>query len=97
MDLPNRASAWKLSFNPHTSVTGLNVAASIHLLSSIDNAGYYEADLSAYNPFRDELCSWKADVAADGTVAAPDGPGLGVDIDEALLEKFPVIEGPGYV
>ncbi|MGI9426018.1 MAG: mandelate racemase/muconate lactonizing enzyme family protein [Hyphomicrobiaceae bacterium] len=91
------ASAWKLSFNPHTSVTGLNVAASIHLLSSIDNAGYYEADLSAYNPLRDDLCSWKADVAPDGTVIAPDGPGLGVDVDEALLDKFPVIEGPGYV
>lgn len=90
-------SGWKLLFNPHTSLTGLNVAASIHLLASLDNAGYFEADLSRYNPFRDELCSWQAKVAADGTVLPPDGPGLGVEICEALLDKFPLIDGPGYV
>ena len=91
------ASAWKLTCNPHTSITGLNVAASIHLLCAIDNPGYFEADLSVHNPFRDELCNWKAEVTPDGTVSPPDGPGLGVEIDEALLEKFPLIDGPGYV
>jgi len=90
-------SAWKLSFNPHTSVTGLNTAASIHLLASVDNAGYFEADLSQYNPFRDDLCSWQAKVSSDGTVMPPEGPGLGVDVDESLIEKFPVIDGPGYI
>ncbi len=90
-------SAWKLSFNPHTSVTGLNVAACLHLLASVDNAGYFEADLSLYNPFRDELCSWQAVVGEDGRIAPPEGPGLGVDIDESMLAKFPVIDGPGYV
>ncbi|MCP5025199.1 MAG: mandelate racemase/muconate lactonizing enzyme family protein [Actinomycetia bacterium] len=91
------ASAWKVPFNPHTSLTGLNVAASIHLLSAIDNGGYFEADLSAHNPFRDQLCSWKATVASGGTVIPPEGPGLGVEIDEAMIEAFPLIDGPGYV
>ncbi len=95
--IANMMSAWKLSCNPHTSLTGLNVASSLHLLASIDNAGYFEADLMRFNPFRDELCNWQADVAADGTVAPPEGPGLGVEIDEAMLEKFPLIDGPGYV
>lgn len=95
--IANMISGWKLPFNPHTSLTGLNVAAGIHLLASIDNAGYFEADLSRYNPMRDELCSWKATVAPDGTVSPPEAPGLGVEIDEKLLEKFPVIDGPGYV
>lgn len=90
-------SAWKLSFNPHTSLTGLNVAACLHLLASVDNAGYFEADLSHYNPFRDELCNWQAVVGEDGMIEPPDGPGLGVEIDEAMLAKFPVIDGPGYV
>ena len=40
------ASTWKLTINPHTSMTGLNMAASIHLLAAIDNAGYFEADVS---------------------------------------------------
>ena len=90
-------SAWKLSFNPHTSVTGLNVAACLHLLASVDNAGYFEADLSRYNPFRDDLCSWQAVVGSDGLFAAPDGPGFGVEIDEERIAKFPVIFVPGYV
>ena len=92
------ASSWKLRINPHTSLTGLNVAASIHFLSSIDNAGYFEADLSKYNPLRDELCDWHAEVDSDGMVYAPDAPGLGVNIDEqALQRQFPLIDGPGYV
>jgi L-alanine-DL-glutamate epimerase-like enolase superfamily enzyme len=95
--IAHMASAWKLSFNPHTSLTGLNVAASIHMLASVDNAGYFEADLSVFNPLRDELCSWQATVDAAGNVRPPEGPGLGVEIDEALIEKFPLIDGPGYV
>ncbi len=91
------ASAWKLSINPHTSLTGLNVAASLHLLASIDNAGYFEADISRHNPFRDELCDWRAEVDEAGKVHPPEGAGLGVEIDEAALEAFPLIDGPGYV
>lgn len=91
------ASAWKLSVNPHTSLTGLNVAASIHLLCAIDNAGYFEADLSRHNPFRDDLCDWRAEVDADGNVQPPEAPGLGVRIDEERLAEFPVVDGPGYV
>jgi len=49
------ASAWKLSINPHTSLTGLNMAASIHLLAAIDNGGYFEGDVSKGNLFRDSL------------------------------------------
>ena len=90
-------SAWKLSFNPHTSLTGLNVASCLHLLASVDNPGYFEADLSIYNPIRDEMCSWQAEVGADGMIAPPEGPGLGVEIDESMLARFPVIDGPGYV
>ena len=91
------ASAWKLSINPHTSLTGLNVAASIHLLASIDTAGYFEADISRHNPFRDELTAWRAEVDADGFVYPPEAPGLGVEVDEAVLARFPLIDGPGYV
>ena len=91
------ASAWKLGINPHTSLTSLNVAASIHYLCSIDNAGYFEADLAAHNPFRDQLCSWRAEVDETGHVRPPEDPGLGVQIDEAMLAHFPLIDGPGYV
>jgi L-alanine-DL-glutamate epimerase-like enolase superfamily enzyme len=91
------AGAWKLRINPHTSATGLNVAASIHLLASIDNAGYFEADLARHNPFRDELCDWRAEVSSDGTVRPPERPGLGVEINEDAMKSLPLIDGPGYV
>jgi L-alanine-DL-glutamate epimerase-like enolase superfamily enzyme len=97
MRIAAMSSAGKVPVNPHTSLTGLNVAASLHLLCAIDNGGYFEADLSRHNPFRDVLCDWKAEVSAEGTVRPPDGPGLGVTIDEAMLDSFPLIDGPGYV
>ena len=40
------ASAWKLPVHPHSSMTGLNHAASIHFLAAIDNGGYFEGDVS---------------------------------------------------
>ncbi|MBI2218199.1 MAG: mandelate racemase/muconate lactonizing enzyme family protein [Candidatus Rokubacteria bacterium] len=91
------ASTWKLSINPHTSMTGLSMAASIHVLAAIDNGGYFEADVSKLNLFRDELGSKPCAIGEDGCVRPLDAPGIGVEIDEKFLERHPVIEGPGYV
>ena len=91
------ASAWKLSINPHSSMTGLNMAASIHFLCAIDNAGYFEGDVSKGNLFRDELVSKPYEVGKDGCVRPLEGNGLGLKINEEVLQKHPVIEGPGYV
>ena len=43
------ASAWKLPIHPHSSMTGLNHAATIHFLAAIDNGGYFEGDVSQAN------------------------------------------------
>ena len=91
------ASAWKLPIHPHTSMTGLNMAATIHLLAAIDNAGYFEADASRNNLFRDRLVSTPYELDSNGCVRPLEGPGLGVDIDEEFLAEHPVIEGPSYV
>jgi D-galactarolactone cycloisomerase len=91
------ASAWKLSINPHTSMTGLNMALSIHFLAAIENAGYFEADVSRNNLFRDTLVSTPYVVGKDGCVRPLEKPGIGVDVDEEFLVKHPVIEGPSYV
>lgn len=85
------------TIHPHTSHTSLNMAASVHFLSAIDNRGYFEADISTFNPFCSELCSAGYHAYDDGTVAPLDRPGLGVDVDEALIPSFAVIAGPGYV
>ncbi len=91
------ASAHKLPVHPHTSMTGINMAASIHFLAAIDNGGYFEGDVSRDNLFRDELTSKPYELAKDGTVRPLEAPGIGVEVDEEFLVKHPVIEGPGYV
>jgi L-alanine-DL-glutamate epimerase-like enolase superfamily enzyme len=91
------ASAYKLPIHPHTSMTGLNMAATIHFLAAIENAGYFEADASKGNLFRDDLTSTPYTVDGDGNVHPLDAPGIGVDVDEAFIAKHPVIEGPSYV
>ncbi|TCH99987.1 mandelate racemase/muconate lactonizing enzyme family protein [Roseococcus sp. SYP-B2431] len=90
-------SAFKIPFHPHSSMTGVNQAASIHLLCAIDNGGYFEADISRANKFRDELGSTPWTIGADGCVLPNETPGIGVEIDEDFLRAHPPIEGPGYV
>ena len=91
------ASAWKLPIHPHSSMTGLNHAATIHFLAAIDNGGYFEGDVSKSNKFRDELVDNPGRVDRDGNVWPLDKPGLGLEVNEEFLAKHPPIEGPGYV
>ncbi|MGD9952061.1 MAG: mandelate racemase/muconate lactonizing enzyme family protein [Burkholderiales bacterium] len=91
------ASAWKLPIHPHSSMTGLNHAATIHFLCAIDNGGYFEGDVSKSNLFRDELVPNPGQVDKDGHVWPADKPGLGVEVNEAFLAQHPPIEGPGYI
>jgi L-alanine-DL-glutamate epimerase-like enolase superfamily enzyme len=91
------ASAHKLQVHPHTSMTGLNMAATIHFLAALDNGGYFEGDVSKNNLFRDQLTSRPYELARDGTVRPLEAPGIGVEVDEDFLKSHPVIEGPGYV
>lgn len=90
-------SARGLKIHPHSSMTALNMLASLHLLAAIDNAGYFEADATSLNPFRSELAQGLLDVGADGCIAPPEAPGLGVEVDEAFLLRHPLIEGACYV
>ena len=91
------ASAWKLPIHPHSSMTGLNHAATIHYLAAIDNGGYFEGDVSKSNKFRDELVENPGNIDRDGNVWPLDKPGLGLEVNEEFLTQHPAIEGPGYV
>ena len=91
------ASAWKLPIHPHTSGTGLNMAASIHLLAAIENGGYFEADTAKVNLFRDQLTTRPYVLDREGCVQPLEGPGLGLEVDEGFLAAHPLIEGPAYV
>ena len=97
MKIAAMASAHKLPVHPHTSMTGLNMAASIHVLAALDHPGYFEGDVSKNNLFRDVMVNQPYKVDAAGFVRPLEGPGLGLEVDEEFLIKHPVIEGPSYV
>jgi len=92
------AAAAKLSINPHTSATAINMATTLHYLCALDNPGYFEADVTSLNPFRDEMMDKPPYVLdKDGTVRPYEGIGLGLKINEKFLAAHPLIEGPCYV
>ena len=91
------ASSWKLPIHPHSSMTGVNMAASIHFLAAIENGGYFEADISKNNLFRDKLVSTPYRIGKDGCVLPLEAPGIGIELDEGFLAAHPVIDGPAYV
>ena len=90
------ASAAGLPVCTHGCHTGLNMAASVHFLASIDNAWYFEGDGSTDNLFRTRACSASYELAADGTVTPLEGPGIGVEVDEEFIEGHPLTEGQAW-
>jgi L-alanine-DL-glutamate epimerase-like enolase superfamily enzyme len=90
------ASAAGLPICTHGCHTGLNMAASLHFLASIDNARYFEGDGSTDNPLRTVACSASYELAPDGTVSPLEGPGIGVDVDEEYIRAHPITEGPAW-
>lgn len=98
MRIAAMASAIKLTVNPHTSATAINMATSIHYLCAVDNPGYFEADVTQLNPFRDELGTvLPYQLDAQGCVEPLPGPGIGLRPDEDFIARHPLIEGPCYV
>jgi D-galactarolactone cycloisomerase len=97
MRIAAHASAYKIKIHPHGGVTGLDLMAGIHILSAIENGGYFESS-EGYNPLRNGPIVGDAyAIGADGCVRASDRPGLGLEVDEAFIKAHPVLEGPGFV
>ena len=90
------ASAFRIPIHAHSSATGLNHAATLHFLAATENAGYFEACVSRFNPFRDMFGKTFA-IGADGCVEPPSGHGIGIEVDESIFDRYPMIDGPGYV
>jgi D-galactarolactone cycloisomerase len=98
MRIAAMASANKLTVNPHTSATAINMATTIHYLCAVDNPGYFEGDVTSLNPFRDEMMDKVAYVLdADGFVRPYDGIGIGLKINLDFIKDHPLIDGPCYV
>lgn len=73
---------------PHAWSTGIIKAASLQVLALMEETEYMEYCVQT-TELNQRLVREKFPVV-DGYVAIPDGPGLGIEIDEAALEEFSV-------
>jgi L-alanine-DL-glutamate epimerase-like enolase superfamily enzyme len=77
----------------HCYTSPLTVAASLHWLSTCRDAFLFE-DCVEDSPLRHELTHEKVQ-AKDGWISVPDGPGLGVTLDEDFVKGHLVAESGG--
>ncbi len=86
--------AYDLRLAPHAWGSGVLFAASIHVACSAPNCHILEVS-QGYMPMMNELFNEPYDIR-DGTVYAPDKPGLGFTLRPEALERFKYVEGPEY-
>jgi len=72
---------------PHSYNTIVNLVATMHLAASVNNCPMAELDVSPFNPLRDDLPLER--IKADrGFVELPRRPGLGVELNDAVLRRY---------
>jgi L-alanine-DL-glutamate epimerase-like enolase superfamily enzyme len=72
----------------HSYKTGVNIAASLHFLAALPNTHYFEYCVEP-GALRQSLTKQRFPIV-DGEIAVPEEPGLGVELDENVVEKFRV-------
>jgi L-alanine-DL-glutamate epimerase-like enolase superfamily enzyme len=80
------AAAAGRDWNAHSWSSALNTAASLHLAAASDNVLVMELK-PLPSPMQHELVTNPID-QHDGWVSAPSGPGLGVEVDEAVVRQY---------
>jgi D-galactarolactone cycloisomerase len=81
------------SWSPHTWSNGYGLLANLHAALAFSTCPYIEVpyDPPAWSAERrDWLLPTTIEISADGTIAPPPGPGLGVDPDFDHLEQYRV-------
>ncbi|MBB3136936.1 galactonate dehydratase [Rhizobium pisi] len=82
------AEAHHIQMAPHSGSLGpVAEYAALHLLAAIPNALILERLDDDWDGRRQTIVPHPVQV--DGLIAVPDGPGLGCDIDEAFVARFP--------
>lgn len=80
-----------LKFAPHTWTNGIGLAANLQVALAAPNCEWLEFpyDPPGWVPeARDAMLTHIFEIDADGDVAAPGGPGLGVELDESRLTQY---------
>jgi L-alanine-DL-glutamate epimerase-like enolase superfamily enzyme len=72
----------------HSYKTGVNIAASLHFVAALPNTHYFEYCVEQ-SALRQTLTKQKFPVI-DGEIAVPEEPGLGIELDENVVDRFRV-------
>ena len=72
----------------HSYKTGINIAASLHFVAALPNTHYFEYCVEQ-GALRQHLTKQRFPVQ-DGEIAVPEEPGLGIELDEAIVAKYRV-------
>jgi len=74
---------------PHAWLTDLLSAASLHVNACLPRSLFLEYNVSA-GPMLREIVKEPIEMREDGTIPVPQGPGLGVEVDERAVGKYRV-------
>jgi L-alanine-DL-glutamate epimerase-like enolase superfamily enzyme len=72
----------------HSYKTGVNIAASLHFVAALPNTHYFEYCVEQ-GALRQTLTKQRFPVI-DGEISVPEEPGLGIELDEQVVEKYRV-------
>jgi L-rhamnonate dehydratase len=72
----------------HSYKTGINIAASLHFVAALPNTKYFEYCVEQ-GALRQTLTRQRFPVVG-GEINVPEDPGLGIDLDEAVVAKYRV-------
>ena len=81
-------SAFHVGVSPHGVGSAIGLAAALQFAAATPNVPTYEYNRLP-NPLRDEL-SVERPALVDGALLVPDGPGLGVTLDEDVVARYEV-------
>lgn len=90
------AEVYKRGFVPHHSMSGIGLAAALHLCCCVTGPTWlelmYEPKTRTIESFQQlgGIIQTRIWIDQDGTVPAPQGPGLGVVLDESRIAKYKV-------
>jgi len=87
--IADMADAWNKPFAPHAYSSIFSLFSNMHLTAAIPNGLFIEIDQNP-NPLRSQLIKggFTVDLDKEGKIALPQEPGLGIEIDEKILNKY---------
>ena len=90
LKIANMAAAERVGFAPHNAAGPVMTHAAVHVGAASPAFMIQETFEAAFHPdWSEELLVDPLDIG-DGTIAVPDRPGLGVELDETVLEEHEI-------